>query len=188
MKQFGWQKLFGQTRVFVSSKNVLLICFSLFAIATWCYSPFSDSQKFHQSAHFTSSFRGLSVAVQFTCRITAFFMSFIVREKIEKFQVSMEKKRNRFFFSRKQNARRQGGMLVLVKYFSYTNSRLFFNYSKNWVGRAMGNETFYWDGLRGNKSYQIGTYGSKILGKKRNPTVKQRQPFNNKDVFESEWI
>ena len=40
-----------------------------------------------------------------------------------------------FFFLRKQNARRQDYKLVLLKYFSGT---------KNWVGRAMGNETFYW--------------------------------------------
>ena len=27
------------------------------------------------------------------------------------------------------------------------NLEFFFYFSKKWVGRAMGNETFYWDGL-----------------------------------------
>ena len=36
-----------------------------------------NSKKFHQSAYFTSSYLGLSVSVQFTCRITACFMSFM---------------------------------------------------------------------------------------------------------------
>ena len=37
----------------------------------------------------------------------------------------------------------------LTSFFDYTVVNLFFcfTFRKKWVGRAMGNETFYWDGL-----------------------------------------
>ena len=37
----------------------------------------------------------------------------------------------------------------LTSFFDYTlvNLFFFFTFRKKWVGRAMGNETFYWDGL-----------------------------------------
>ena len=61
---------------------------------SFCYSyvmlfTLGKGQKFHQSAHFISSFLGLSVAVQFTCRITACFMSFMVREALPLWLISM---------------------------------------------------------------------------------------------------
>ena len=50
---------------------------------------------------------------------------------------------------------KQGRVLVLASltsFFDYTVVNLefffffFFTFRKKWVGRAMGNETFYWDG------------------------------------------
>ena len=37
----------------------------------------------------------------------------------------------------------------LTSFFDYTlvNLVFFFTFRKKWVGRVMGNETFYWDGL-----------------------------------------
>ena len=41
--------------------------------------------------------------------------------------------------------------MVLFKYFKFSDSKsvvlFFFTFPKNWIGRVIGNETFYWDGL-----------------------------------------
>ena len=53
----------------------------------------------------------------------------------------------------------------------------FFTFPKNWVGRVMGNETFYWDCLNNKKIYITLTWASVGLPKRQTRTTRMKTNF-----------